>query len=257
MDSNVRVSSSLIRGTRSPSLSRGTVAEPVGATCKLPCGINWYIFKSRERQCCPQGFVDGGLVACPCLKPGEATLIGSTGISRQTLRSLDLKIRTGEVIVGENRCNQAVRRCCPGAYFVYAPDSSPAAQATLVFGAAVPRCFDSLSSRSLRPLDRLGGRCRPSTKCIDMPKTPPFPASRCTRVHRHARFPAISGISMHFDGEGACLMNGRRGSFCKMRPGESRTQVTGWTLSGPSTPSRSSAAPRIRLSAHRLQPAWA
>ena len=50
-------------------------------TCKLPCGINWHIFKSRERQCCPQGFVEGGLVACPCLKPGEATLIGSTGVN--------------------------------------------------------------------------------------------------------------------------------------------------------------------------------
>ena len=62
----------------------------------------------------PRGLVDGGLVACPCLKPGEATLIGSTGISMQTSRSLDLKIRTGEVIVGENRCSQAVRRCCPG-----------------------------------------------------------------------------------------------------------------------------------------------
>ena len=49
------------------------------------------IFESRQRQCCPHDLVDEGLVACPCLKPGEATGTGSTSISTQISRSLDLK----------------------------------------------------------------------------------------------------------------------------------------------------------------------
>ncbi len=57
--------------------------------------------------------------------------------------------------------------------------------------------------------------------------------------------------------QGACLMNGRLCRSYEMRPKENSAHATVWTLSGPSATSKASAAPRISLSAHRLQPAWA